>query len=222
MAVGPTSREEDLDRLAHMKGTLWLMQQMRETKASCQLTSKTQSSRLGIVKALAAGEKYHKNAEMNPGMNCGPPHVLVWRDFVKGTLAEIADGEPKLVEGANPAQIEAHSGFTLQHVEDIKEHALHLVTPSTTGRLILCARVKECKNREFVRSGASVLTFAFMPSAEKAAVAIMHYLVAQGGTWEQGPMPRTPIERELQEAVDRLEKRLGMGKGKGGGKKGKK
>jgi hypothetical protein len=174
----------------------------------------------GTVKALVAGDKNHKKKELHPGMNCDAPHVLEWRDFVKGTLLEIAAGETKLVESAI-AQIEAHAGFTTQHVEAIKEHALHLVMPSEAGRLILKARMQEYKILSDESLDASVITLAVMMSAEKLAVDVLHDLVEQGFSQEQGRMPKTPIEM-VQEAVFRFEKKLVLSLGKGratGGKK---
>jgi glucose-6-phosphate-specific signal transduction histidine kinase len=153
-------------------------------------------------------------------MNCGPPHVRDWRDFVKGTLLEIAAGETKLVESAI-ALIEVHAGFTTQHVEAIKEHALHLVMPSAAGRLILKARIQEYKNNRVESPDASVITLAVMMSAEKLAVDVFHDLVEQGISQEQGLMPKTPIEM-VQEAVDRFEKKLEISKGKGRGTRGRK
>jgi hypothetical protein len=155
----------------------------------------------GIAKALVAGDKNHKKKELHPGMNCGPPHVLEWRDFVKSTLLEIAAGETELVESAI-AQIEAHAGFTTQHVEAIKEHALHLVMPSVDHR--------------GESLDASVITLAVMMSAEKLAVDVLHDLVEQGFSQEQGRMPKTPIEM-VQEAVVKFETKLELSKGKGRG-----
>ena len=171
-----------------------------------------------IAKALVAGDKKHNKKEAHPAMNCGTSHVLDWRDFVKGTLLEIAAGETKLVESAI-AQIEVHAGFTTQHVAAIKEHALHLVMPSAAGSLILKARIREYKKHRVQSLDASVITLAVMMSAEKLAVDVFHDLVEQGISQEQGLMTKTLIEM-VKEAVDRFEKKLERSKGKGRGTRG--
>ena len=111
-AVGPTSKEEDLDRLAHYKATLFLFQEMRAMKANCQLVSKVTADLLCINYTTEAGIKYAKRVELQPGRDHGSPHTLVWRDLVKGVVEDLRADMPQPAQGASEEMVLKCKAFT--------------------------------------------------------------------------------------------------------------
>ena len=202
-SAGPGEAEQvDQDFVSAVaKLLLWNTQLMRDVVAVTFVTMIVDTDTEPVARALARGQQYHEIVTREGKEHKrGPPHVIIFKEYVD-TLVSLLEAKAK----AEPQNLAAHENGVALHQYMNGYNKLPLEQKITYVKIFKIQRVRaEGKKKLIMNMKTEDILKPMIWASETLCAAEVKY----------GTMPKTNLERQVQQHIDRMGK-----KGKKGGKR---